>query len=187
MNYSQYRALHTQLVAEDATTGGHTEPSYIEYTRLNLQRIKRWEKQVKLTDSEQEWLSKQTTPIKWVVLTEPWCGDAAPSLPVIQLIAAYHPVLELEILLRDEHLDLMNHYLTDGAQSIPKLIQYTNGSDRAHAHWGPRPQGAAQLIAEYKAAHGGLDASARELLQQWYNKDKGQQIIGELLTLLGWE
>ena len=104
MNYSQYRALHTKLVAEDATTGGRTEPVYIEYTRLNLQRIKRWEKQVKLTESEREWLSKQTTPTKWVVLTEPWCGDAAPSLPIMQLIAAHHPVLELEILLRDEHL-----------------------------------------------------------------------------------
>ena len=49
MNYSDYKELHKRLVDENKTTGGHTEQAYLEYTQLNWQRIKRWEKQAKLT------------------------------------------------------------------------------------------------------------------------------------------
>ena len=182
MNYSEYKELHKRLVDENRTTGGHTEPAYLEYTQLNWQRIKRWEKQAKLTDQETDWLKQQNAPTRWVVLTELWCGDAAPSLPLMAKIAEIHPGLELEILLRDENLDLMNQFLTRGAQSIPKLIQYSRDTISS---WGPRPAGAAKLIDNYKIQHGKLDATAREQLQQWYNENKGRQIISELLVLLG--
>ena len=76
MNYSEYKELHKLLVDENRTTGGNTEPAYLEYTQLNWQRIKRWEKQAKLTDQEIDWLKEQKASIRWVVLTEPWCGDA---------------------------------------------------------------------------------------------------------------
>ena len=182
MNYSEYKELHKRLVDENKTTGGHTEPTYLEYTQLNWQRIKRWEKQAKFFDEEIDWLKEQKAPTRWVILTEPWCGDAPPSLPLMAKMAEIHPNLELEILLRDENLELMNQFLTGGAQSIPKLIQYSGGTISS---WGPRPEGAAKLIHDYKMKFGKLDATAREQLQQWYNKDKGRQIISELLVLLG--
>jgi len=182
MNYSDYKELHKRLVDENRTTGGRTEQAYLEYTQLNWQRIKRWEKQAKLTVEEKDWLKEQKVSIKWVVLTEPWCGDAAPSLPLMAKIAEIHPSLELEILLRDENIELMNQFLTGGAQSIPKLIQYSGDTISS---WGPRPAGATKLIADYKMQHGKLDATAREQLQQWYNINRGRQIISELLVLLG--
>ena len=182
MNYSDYKELHKRLVGENRTTGGHTEPAYLEYTQLNWQRIKRWEKQAKLTDQEINWLKEQKASVRWVVLTEPWCGDAAPSLPLMAKIAEIHPSLELEILLRDDNIELMNQFLTGGAQSIPKLIQYSGDTISS---WGPRPEGAARMIDDYKIQHGKLDATAREQLQQWYNENKGREIVSELLVLLG--
>jgi hypothetical protein len=99
-------------------------------------------------------------------------------------IAEIYPSLELEILLRDDNLELMNQFLTGGAQSIPKLIQYSGDTISS---WGPRPEGAARMIDDYKIQNGKLDATAREQLQQWYNENKGREIISELLVLLGWK
>lgn len=184
MNYSEYLKLHEALVAQKTTTGNRTDPAYIEYTSLNFQRIKRWQKSVRLSEEQQHWLASQPKlKVKWTVLTEPWCGDAAPSLPLMHLIAASHPGITLEILLRDENLELMNAHLTNGAQSIPKLIQTSDTSETLS--WGPRPSGAAALVHNYKQQHGVFDAVGREQLQQWYNADKGRQIIEELLKLLG--
>jgi hypothetical protein len=77
----------------------------------------------------------------------------------------------------------MNAHLTNGAQSIPKLIQTSENNEVKN--WGPRPIGAAALVHDYKEQNGVFDAAGRENLQQWYNSDKGRQIIDELLQLLG--
>lgn len=184
MTYLEYFELHEQLVAQKATTNNRTDPAYIEYTLLNFQRIKRWQKVLSLTDDQLRWLdSQKELKVQWTVLTEPWCGDAAPSLPMMHLIASKHRGIQLEVLLRDQHIELMQEHLTGGAQSIPKLIQ--RDAQGQLTSWGPRPSGAAQLVDDYKKAHGSLDATFREQLQQWYNEDKGRQIADELLTLLG--
>ena len=44
MTYLEYFELHEQLVAQKATTNNRTDPAYIEYTLLNFQRVKRWQK-----------------------------------------------------------------------------------------------------------------------------------------------
>jgi hypothetical protein len=184
MTYLEYFDLHERLVAQKATTNHRTDPAYIEYTLLNFQRIKRWQKMARLSKDQLLWLEAHPSlEVSWTVLTEPWCGDAAPSLPIMHLIASSHKGIQLDVLLRDEHPELMQAHLTDGAQSIPKLIQRdAQGSPK---RWGPRPKGATQLVHDYKQASGALDAPFREQLQQWYNNDKGQQIAEELLELLG--
>ena len=57
-----------------------------------------------------------------MVLTEGWCGDAAQVLPVINKIASLSDFIDLKIILRDEHEELMNKFLTNGSKSIPKLV-----------------------------------------------------------------
>ena len=51
--------------------------------------------------------------------------------------------------------------------------------------FGPRPTAATQLVEDYKAEHGSLTPEFKETLQAWYNKDKGQNTIADLLRLLG--
>lgn len=90
----------------------------------------------------------------WMVLTEPWCADSAFLLPVIAEAAALSDNVTLRLLLRDNNLDIMDQYLTDGSRSIPKLVVF---SDTGHERfiWGPRPDGASQrfeaLMEEYDA------------------------------------
>ena len=51
--------------------------------------------------------------------------------------------------------------------------------------FGPRPSKATQLVNDFKAKHGTLTPEFKEELQHWYNTDKGQNTINDLLNLLG--
>jgi hypothetical protein len=49
-----------------------------------------------------------------LVLVEDWCGDAVNTVPLLARVAELTPALELRVLPRDRHLDLMDAHLTDG-------------------------------------------------------------------------
>jgi hypothetical protein len=50
--------------------------------------------------------------------------------------------------------------------------------------FGPRPQGAKQLILDYKAEHGVVDETAKTNLQLWYLHDKGLSTQAEIMALM---
>ncbi len=52
------------------------------YAKLNWSRMNRWLKVGTLSDEIKETLSKVDTVQHWVVITEPWCGDAAHIAPL---------------------------------------------------------------------------------------------------------
>src|SRR5690625_5653194 len=83
----------------------------------------------------------------------------------------------MKLILRDENLELMDRYLTNGGRSIPKLIVYDPNAEEVLGTWGPRPTEATKLIEDYRAEHGVIDEKVREQLQVWYNKDKGNGVI----------
>ena len=78
----------------------------------------------------------------------------------------------------------MNQFLTNGGQSIPKLILIDNATNEVVNTFGPRPSEATKLVLDYKAKHGKLTPEFKEDLQGWYNKDKGQNAISNLVSLL---
>ena len=84
--------------------------------------------------------------------------------------------------MRDENPELINEFLTNGNQSIPKLIQIEDG--KVTKKWGPRPSIATKMIADYKAEHGVVDAEIKKDLQLWYNKDKGLNTVDDIMELL---
>jgi hypothetical protein len=135
---STYRALLEQVVKEGRTTGPDQSEEMVAYTRLNLARTVRNEKTVKLLPEVTEALA-QAGPMTWLVITEPWCGDSSQVVPVLALMAEAAPGIRMRIVLRDEHLDLMDRYLTRGGRSIPKLIAFA-ASGRELFTWGPRPE-----------------------------------------------
>lgn len=186
-SYEDYYQLVMALALEGKTTGPNTSVDYITYTRLNASRMKRWEKTLKIPKIYLDRLQALKRPLLWLVLTESWCGDASPALPVMQKMAQANPLISLRIVLRDEHPVLMDHFLTHGAMSIPKLIQLEPESLDVLGTWGPRSTVATQMVDDFKAAHGSLTPLFREELQVWYNKDKGQSIMTDLAQLLALE
>lgn len=182
--YAEYRTLVSNLVEENSTTGNEKTEALANYTILNNKRMKRWDKTIKITDeakSSIESFNKKTT---WLVLTESWCGDAAHIMPVINKVAQLNDNIDYKVVLRDENEALINLFLTNGGKAIPKLIMIDNETNTVVNTFGPRPLVATKMVNEYKTKHGQLTPEFKEDLQHWYNKDKGQSTVEDLINLL---
>lgn len=119
---------------------------------------------------------------KLLVIAEDWCGDASSTIPVVARLAEEVPGLELRIIRRDEHPDVMDRYLTNGSRSIPIVIALDD-EFRELGHWGPRP---VQLQAWVVANR--LTVPKAELYPQvrtWYARDHGESTLREILTAAG--
>ncbi|MGX1928450.1 thioredoxin family protein [Flagellimonas sp. 2504JD4-2] len=184
MSYQEYRDLVSDLAKNRQTTGEEQLESLINYTELNDRRMKRWDKTLEIPTIILEKIAKIDTKITFLVLSESWCGDASPSLPVLNKITELNPNIDFKIVLRDENLELMDEFLTNGSRSIPKLIIFDDQSEEVVGEWGPRPSIATQMVEDHKKEHGHLDAQFKQDLQVWYNKDKGQNIVKDLAELL---
>lgn len=184
-SYKQYRDLMQQLVEQGGTSGNEQSESFINFTKLNHQRMKRWEKTINIPDDIKERLKNFKGNETWVVIAESWCADGAHVIPVIQKIAELIEDINLRLVLRDENEGLMNQFLTNGGRAIPKLIMIDNETGQVVGTYGPRPSVVTKIVEEFKQIHGRVTPEFKEDLQRWYNGDKGQTIIDDLITLLG--
>lgn len=184
-NYSDYRNLLIDLVANNSTTGHDKSEDMVNYTKLNDRRMKRWDKTVKLSETALARLANFNKNVTWIVITESWCGDAAHIVPAIAKVAEKSDNISLKLVLRDSNETLMNQFLTNGGKAIPKLIMVETETGAVLETFGSRPEAATKLVLDYKKAHGTLTPEFKEDLQHWYNKDKGQSTIEDLLNMLG--
>jgi hypothetical protein len=184
MDYMEYRLLVSNLALEGRSTGSIESQELSYYTRLNDQRMKRLDKTIKISADSEAKIKKVVKKIIWLVLTESWCGDAAQTLPIMNKIAAMNTNISLRVVLRDGHPELMEQFLSNGTMAIPKLISLDGTSGEVLGEWGSRPSIAAKMVQDYKHKYGKLTAEFKQDLQLWYNKDKGQNTVNDLLSLL---
>lgn len=191
-SYAQYHKLMTELVQHQKTE--QYNESLINYTRMNIIRMERLDKTTKIQDATQLLLKEIDRPIHLLIITEPWCGDAAQIIPVINKMTTFTPHLSHSCLLRDQHLELMDQYLTDGARSIPMiLILDVTADHQVLGHWGSRPFIAHGMMMkgldEWRSMPAGeaKDLYKRNLytkLQKWYARDKTNSIQEEFSAYL---
>lgn len=173
VSYESYFENHEQLVAEEKTTGGHTEEMYIKYTKLNLSRSKRVAKKIEVLQDVKNKLSALNKKETWLVITEPWCGDAAQTVPVFHALSQENKNIEFRLVYRDENPELMSHFLTDGGTAIPIVVFVDADAQEVKGHWGPRPEKAQQMIRDFKALEvKPSQESMIEDMQKWYNSNK---------------
>lgn len=183
ISYSEYRTLVKELLEQGKSTGVTQSDDLLNYSLLNDKRMKRLDKTIKISEETIAKIKDIREPQTWLVLTEGWCGDAAQNLPVINKIAEENPNIQLKLVLRDENLELMDRFLTNGGRSIPKLIALDKENEIVNT-WGPRPTVATKMVVDYKTEHGGLDAEFKKDLQVWYNKNKGNNVQEDILSIL---
>ncbi|WP_289663465.1 thioredoxin family protein [Flavobacterium panacagri] len=184
-SYAEYRKLVTDLLTEGKSTGNEQSESLTNYSKLNEARMNRLEKTIKISETVAEKLQNLDNHYIWLVLSEGWCGDAAQILPVLEKMAhVSNKKIDLRIALRDENNDLMNQYLTNGGRAIPKVIIICKEAGIVRADWGPRPKGAAELMAKHKKEVGPIDEKIKTDLQLWYLADKGISVQEELLEIM---
>ena len=186
--YPAYRQRLRDLLAEGKTTGANQSPAYVAFAELNEARMDRLDRRSRLTDDLRELLAGLQRDYLLLVLSEGWCGDAAQTVPIMHWLAEASPRVDLRVALRDEHLELMDGYLTDGGLSIPKLLFLAAGTHEVLADWGPRPLVAQAMMRRYKRlpeAQRDYEAFQRQL-HGWYARDKTRSTQGELRALFGW-
>ena len=178
--YAEYKAL----TEEQVNAGMPTAPEFLDYTKLNLQRMKRLDKTVELLPAVTEALQKLSRKLHWVVISEGWCGDAAQNVPVLSKIAAVSEgKITLEFVMRDRNLELMDLYLTNGGRSIPKLICFDANTKKELATWGPRPAAAQEMFMKLKN-EGVPKEEFISAVHNWYTTDKTQSLQLELANLI---
>ncbi len=183
-SYSQYREIIGDLLLLAKSTGKEQSEDLTHYSNLNETRMHRLDKTISISEEYRDSLRNLKNNYIWLVIAEGWCGDAAQLLPIFNKMAEVSDKIELKIVLRDENESLMNHFLTNGAKAIPKLIVLDKNSLNVEANWGPRPKEASDLIKNYKAQFGLIDQTAKTELQLWYLQDKGLSTQKELIDLM---
>jgi hypothetical protein len=182
--YTEYRTIVSNLIAEGKSSGNEQTEDLLHYSVLNETRMNRLDKTMKVSDENSLHLKNLQKNYLWIVLAEGWCGDAAQLLPIFNKMANESEAIEMKIAFRDENIAVMNLFLTNQAQAIPKLIIIDKETGNVINHWGPRPKGASDFIKEYKAKFGVVDANAKAELQLWYLHDKGLSTQNEIMEML---
>lgn len=182
MTFPEYLAYFEQILASPHDYELYKNEEYFNYTKLNWSRMNRWLKRFEPNESLQNIISSITEHQHWIVITEPWCGDAAHSVAQLYQIVKTNPHIDFEIQLRDAKPYLIEDYLTDGGKSIPKLI-IRNDVGHDKVIWGPRPQLLQDIFVTMKV-EGKTFEEIKETMQKWYNEDKGVELQRELIHQL---
>ncbi len=185
LNYQKYFELTQNHVANHQTSGSNQSEALIGFTALNLKRMERLNKTLKITAELQQIAENLSSRQTWYVISENWCGDCAQNLPAIQKIVEHSKgKIELKIVFRDENPELMEIYHTNGAKSIPKLIAFDENKNELFT-WGARPKEANEILYAWKANPQGKSWEDFEKeLHLWYARDKAQSLFNEFYTIL---
>jgi len=181
MDWNTYMGLFDDILEKRNTSAPYDKEAYLHYVKMNKARTDRWLKKNPIDEDTIAKIKAIDTPQKWILITEPWCGDAAHSTPIIQLLSELNPNITLEVVLRDSS-DMIDSYLTNGGKSIPKLV-VRDENDQDLFNWGPRPADAQEIVLDMKSKDQPYE-EVNKVIQAWYNKDKAVSTLSELGTLL---
>jgi hypothetical protein len=117
--------------------------------------------------------------LRVIALTEDWCGDAMLNNPILMKITETAGI-EVRYLLRDQNLELMDQYLTNGiSRSIPIYI-FLDKEGNEYTIWGPRAAEVQLFVAEERAQLPETEApDFAEKQKQMYKKMKQRFLENE--------
>ncbi|WP_404331042.1 thioredoxin family protein [Mesobacillus maritimus] len=127
---------------------GMTQNEYIASMQRNKEEMLGVYNEFHLEDSYKALLQEfQPSGLRALILTADWCGDAMVNLPIFMRIAN-EALIEPRYFVRDENLDLMDRYLTNGkSRSIPIIVLIDKEGNEV-VKWGPRAPEAQRLADE---------------------------------------
>lgn len=153
---------------------GFKVEEYLETMKVNKDEMLSIYNRFHLNDQQLEELSLlKDQALKVIVLTEDWCGDAMLNNPVLLKIAE-NTGMEVRFLLRDQNLELMDQYLTNGTSRAIPIFIFIDGEGAEKAVWGPRAPELQTMVDELRAKLPDKDAEDFA--------DKQKEMITELTT-----
>ncbi|MFB5661059.1 thioredoxin family protein [Alteribacillus sp. HJP-4] len=86
--------------------------------------------------------------LRCAIIAGDWCGDVQRNLgPILEVMKEADVPTELFIV--EKHEDFLDHFLTMGGRSVPKVIVANQNGD-VHFSWGPRPAYVQEPMVEFK-------------------------------------
>lgn len=179
ISFEEYVQIGRQRLENPAT---QQEIDYKHYYELGLQRIDRTLKKYAAAEEQLEELAGKNFDGKILIISEVWCGDASSTVPA--LVKFFEGKNEVRIFLRDSDKSLINQFLTNGTESIPKVV-ILNKDFSVKSSWGPRPKYGRELLAKFKADPENYTRDRfYNDLQLYYAKNRGKDAVQEILELL---
>jgi hypothetical protein len=111
------------MVTRERFEQGMTFQQYLDQMTTNKEAFVEQLAAVRVPAEDRAVFASRTEPLRILVLTEDWCGDALYNLPVLARMVEGAPAVELRVFLRDQNPDLMDRYLNRGLfRSIPVFV-----------------------------------------------------------------
>jgi hypothetical protein len=184
LTFDAYIRLTESIVSNPSPGGKYQNEKTHRYTRSNLERMNKVLDTMLLNQKLYNQLSELKEKWTWLVLSEPWCGDASWGTPALYIISTATENIDFKILLRDENPEIMKGYQTAGGDSIPKLVCLRTEDLHELGTWGPRPQLLQNIV---NATKGKPDIDYKEIVRQlhaWYEDDNTNSIQDEITVLV---
>ncbi|MBP6731535.1 MAG: thioredoxin family protein [Chitinophagales bacterium] len=182
LSFEDYLQLTKDIVDEKVVrTGLYQADNTFRYTRSNLERMNKVLNNIVLSQKLYNALSDLKEEWVWVVISEPWCGDASWGTPALAVIASATDKIDFKILLRDTNPDIIKAYQTAGSDSIPKLICIRKRDWAELGTWGPRPQLLHQQVLAKKNSPDFDYKESVRAIHAWYEEDMTKTIQEEMI------
>ncbi|MCM3110601.1 thioredoxin family protein [Lederbergia lenta] len=148
---------------------------YINAMETNKENLQLILNQFEVPADDEAYFTKlRDEKLRVIVLTEDWCGDAMLNIPIL-LKLAEKSGMEVRMLLRDQNLELMDQYLTNGtARAIPIFI-FIDQEGKERTFWGPRAETVQHFVDQQRAKMPPKDdvsfpEKQKEMIQQMTKK-----------------
>ncbi|MED3552855.1 thioredoxin family protein [Cytobacillus praedii] len=130
---------------------GLTSEQYIAGMSVNKAAMNQILEQFSLSSEERERLAPlKGKGLKVIALSEDWCGDALLNNPILLKIADEID-MDVRFLLRDQNLELMDQYLTNGTSRAIPIYIFINKDGEEQAVWGPRAKQLQDLVDQERS------------------------------------
>ncbi|MGD8189718.1 thioredoxin family protein [Brevibacillus ginsengisoli] len=182
-----------QLLA-DKLGKGITGQQFMDGMSKNQESFVNWYQQFQFEQADDRQFFQsigEETNWRCLILAAEWCGDVVRNVPVL-LGVTEAMNLPTEIMVMEEHLDLMEQFLTMGGRAIPIMI-ITDQEGNFLGKWGPRPAHVQQVMIRFKQNNPDRDAADyqdnlkvayQEMINQYGEGTQYQQVIVQELKEL---
>lgn len=172
------------VILEERFRSGYQWDEYLSAIQKNRDRFQENYTHVQLDPADAAFFAAYHRPMNVLVLAEDWCGDVVQNLPPIIRILELSPTVQIRIFKRDENLDIMDRYLTDGTRSIPYLV-FLDTAFNELAQWGPRPNDCQAIM---RANKGKIPMDQiYSMIREWYRTHGHGPLIREILDKIALE
>ncbi|KKI93709.1 thioredoxin [Bacillus sp. SA1-12] len=159
---------------------GFTFEKYTNQMTINKEEMLSIYDRYTLNEDDVAFLEKlQDKQLKVIALTEDWCGDALVNNPILMKITEASN-MEVRFLLRDQNLELMDQYLTNGTSRAIPIYIFIDQKGEEKAVWGPRAQKIQKIVDQERAALPANDApDFKEKQMEMYGKFRNAYLNDE--------